>query len=131
MTMMTFNTDTPKTCGIVETDEQGIVQTFYEKVADPPGKRANAAVYLLEPTVLQWLDEHPEVSDFSTQVLPLYLGQIATWLNTKTHRDIGTLESLKQAQLDPKPQSIWSETDDWQQWFLEQPIRRQLRIDVT
>ena len=36
ITMMVFNTQTPETCGIVETDENNLVQKFYEKVNDPP-----------------------------------------------------------------------------------------------
>jgi mannose-1-phosphate guanylyltransferase len=59
MTMMTFNTSTPSTCGIVETDQLGVVTAFYEKVANPPGNKANGAVYLLEPEILKWLNEHP------------------------------------------------------------------------
>ena len=131
MTMMTFDTNAPKTCGIVETDELGIVQALHEKVTDPPGTRANAAVYLLEPEVLQWLEQNHEVSDFSTQVLPNYLGRIATWNNAQIHRDIGTLETLQQAQRDPKPEAVWRGADAWQVWFLDQPIHHQLRANVA
>ena len=49
ITMMTFATDAPRDCGIVEQDAQGVVQRFHEKVANPPGNIANAAVYLFEP----------------------------------------------------------------------------------
>lgn len=131
MTMMTFDSDNPQSCGIVETVGNGIVRAFHEKVANPPGTRANAAVYLLEPEVLQWVVQHPEVSDFSTEVLPNYLGKIATWHNTAIHRDIGTLATLLQAQLDPKPDPVWAEMDTWQQWFLQQPIYQQLRESDT
>ena len=130
MTMMTFDTDNPQSCGIIETDAQGVVQAFHEKVVKPPGTRANAAVYLLEPKILQWMEQHAEVSDFSTQVLPNYLGKIATWHNAKIHRDIGTIETLQQAQLDQKPEAVWSEVDAWQQWFLQHPIHQKLRVDV-
>ena len=131
MTMMTFDTDSPQSCGIVETDAQGRVQVFHEKVAEPPGTRANAAVYLLEPEVLQWIEQQPEVSDFSTQVLPNYLQKIATWHNAQIHRDIGTIETLCQTQLDRKPEAVWSEMDAWQQWFLQHPIHQNLRADGT
>ena len=33
LTMLTFNTDSPETCGIVKTDRQGIVVEFHEKQA--------------------------------------------------------------------------------------------------
>src|SRR5436305_13696014 len=37
ITMMTFETDAPQTCGIVEEDSRGIVVAYHEKVANPPG----------------------------------------------------------------------------------------------
>src|SRR4029079_9169288 len=55
ITMMTFDTDAPQTCGIVEEDAQGRVRAFHEKVARPPGNRANGAVYIFEPEVLAYL----------------------------------------------------------------------------
>jgi len=124
ITMMTFDTDTPETCGIVETDQQGVVVNYHEKVASPPGNRANGAVYLLQPEVLKWLSEHPEISDFSTQVLPHYLNQIATWHNTNIHRDIGTLTSLCKAQSDPQPISCWSGHDAWSTQFDSNPLHQ-------
>ena len=77
------------------------------------------------------MEQHPEASDFSTQVLPNYLGKIATWHNAEIHKDIGTLATLQQAQMDPKPDSVWVEIDAWQQWFLQHPIHQQLRADVS
>ena len=50
MTMMIFITDDPQSCGIVETDELGIVTAFYEKVSEPPSLTANAAIYVLTPS---------------------------------------------------------------------------------
>lgn len=127
MTMMTFDTDVPETCGIIETDSNGVVQAFHEKVAHPPGCRANAAVYLLEPTVLRWLDERPDCTDFSTQVLPHFMGRIATWHNSGIHRDIGTLEQLWQSQSDPRPSPHWAEWDDWQSFFAAHPVHEKFR----
>lgn len=130
ITMMTFDTLTPNTCGIIETDSFGVVTAFYEKVANPPGNRANGAVYLLEPEALKWLKEHPEVQDFSTQVLPSFLGRIATWHNNQVHIDIGTINSLHEAQ---KSQNMgiskWGviEVDDWEKMFANHPIHQQLK----
>ena len=53
--MMTFQTSLPEECGIVETDEAGIVTGFHEKVVKPPGTCANGAVYLVESELLDWL----------------------------------------------------------------------------
>jgi mannose-1-phosphate guanylyltransferase len=132
MTMMTFDTEFPQSCGIVGVDTRGVVQAFHEKVANPPGTKANAAVYLLEPEVLEWLVTQPQSSDFSTQVLPNYLGRIATWHNNQFHRDIGTLQTLRQAQLDPRPETFWTKDDAWQQQFLQHPIHQELKeLNVT
>lgn len=129
ITMMTFDTDTPQNCGIVKVDSQKVVVAFYEKVANPPGKRANAAIYLLEPEVIEWLGENPHVKDFSTEVLPRFIGRIATWHNTGIHRDIGNISSLCAAQHDPLPQYNWPSDDEWQKAFETLPIFDQLKIN--
>ncbi len=125
-TMMTFDTETPESCGIVETDAAGTVVAFHEKAHDPPGRRANGAVYLLQPEVLDWLDDHPGVTDFSTGVVPEFLGRIGTWHNVNVHRDIGTPAMLAAAQNDPDPRSTNAPTggDDWDQWFKDHPIHQ-------
>ena len=130
VTMMTFDTPMPETCGIVETDPAGVVIGFHEKVVDPPGNRANGAVYMLEPEVLDWLADHPAVWDFSTGVLPNFVGKIATWHNSGTHRDIGTPEMLALAQQDLLPDLPRVEYDDWSEWFRDHPIH-QLVADLT
>lgn len=95
ITMMVFDTDTPKSCGIVETDEQGRVIEFHEKVSNPPGKRANAAVYIFEPSIFNFLEKiGKETIDLSTEVLPFFMGKIQIFHNKIYHRDIGTVESF-------------------------------------
>ena len=115
--MMTFSTDSPQSCGIVETDDVGVVTAFHEKVSSPPGNRANAAIYLIEPEVLEWLVSHPDVTDFSTEVLPCYVGRIATWHNSEIHRDIGTLSELRAAQTDLVSTYSLLGKDKWQEQF--------------
>jgi len=126
ITMITFESPSPETCGIVETDAEGVVFAFHEKSNNPPGNHANGAVYLLEPVVLNWIEEHPDISDFSTEVLPNFIGRIATWNNSGIHRDIGALPMLKLAQSDPKPTSCWEPKDAWQIKFLNHPIHKQI-----
>jgi mannose-1-phosphate guanylyltransferase len=75
------------------------VIAFHEKVANPPGNRANAAVYVFEPEILDFLAKlNREVIDLSTEVIPAFLGRIYTWHNAEYHRDIGSLESLQRAE---------------------------------
>ena len=125
---MTFQTPNPKSSGIVEIDQKGIVQGFYEKSNRANGNMANAAIYLLEPEVSEWIKTHNEITDFSTQVIPKFLGKIATWQNTEIHRDIGSFEQLKKAQEDDiklhlnfrKGESAWSKR------FSENPIHKRI-----
>ena len=126
MTMMTFDTDSPSSCGIVDLDNHGVVNGFFEKVQNPPGKVANGAVYLLEPEVIRWIREHPLATDFSTDVVPEFLGKIATWHNHGIHRDVGTLESLLDAQRDPPILQEKFSTDDWVEMFRLHPIHTKI-----
>jgi mannose-1-phosphate guanylyltransferase len=99
ITMMTFDTDVPESCGIVELDDQGLVIAFHEKKNNPPGRLANAAVYIFEPEVVKLLISlNKEEPDISLDVIPHFLGKIQTFHNDKYHRDIGSLESLQQAE---------------------------------
>ncbi|MEK6730678.1 MAG: nucleotidyltransferase family protein [Pseudomonadota bacterium] len=100
MTMMTFNTDNPTSCGVVELNNN-IVVGFYEKVKNPPSHLANGAVYILSQEVLGFLEGlGKEKIDFSTEVIPHFLNRINTFHNSIYHRDIGTLESYALAQLE-------------------------------
>jgi mannose-1-phosphate guanylyltransferase len=126
MTMMTFRTNLPENCGIIEVDHQGVVESFLEKPDRPPGNLANGAVYLLEPEVVEWVCESPSVTDFSTEVIPAFLGRIASWENLGIHRDIGTLSSLLAAQNDPSPQPCWPDVDLWTEAYFEHPVHEYL-----
>jgi mannose-1-phosphate guanylyltransferase len=98
ITMMTFETGEPQSCGIVELDSRGVVQAFHEKVPNPPGRLANGAVYIVSPAVMDFLAGLGKpVIDFSTEVIPHFLGRIATFHNATYHRDIGSPESLRMA----------------------------------
>lgn len=98
ITMMTFKTPTPHTCGIIETDEKGCVRAFHEKVAKPPGDMANGAVYIVEPSIFDYLTSlNKDFIDFSTDVIPNFIGRINTFHNDVYHRDIGTIESYEAA----------------------------------
>lgn len=99
ITMMSFVTDSPRACGILDVGDGGIVRAFHEKVPDPPGNIANGAVYIVDPEVVDCVASLGKAeADFSTEVIPRYLGRIQAWQNPGYHRDIGTVESLLAAQ---------------------------------
>jgi mannose-1-phosphate guanylyltransferase len=99
LTMLTFRTDNPSSCGIVASDEQGVVTAFHEKVANPPGNCANGALYAFDRSLLAFLSAmEPPVSDFSTEVIPALLGRIKSWPTDQPYLDIGTPATLEAAQ---------------------------------
>ena len=127
ITMMTFETKSPETCGIVELNAENIVMHFHEKVSNPPGNKANAAIYLIEKEVIDWIYSHPAHKDFSTEVIPHFMGRIATWHNDFTHRDIGAIKDLQLAQNDDKPLfDLRQEEDEWQKKFLKNPVHHSI-----
>ncbi len=101
ITMMTFKTDTPESCGIVELDENNIIVQFYEKSTLARGNLANGAVYIIEPGVIDFISTlGKDIVDLSTEVLPHYVGRMQAWHNAGYHRDIGTPQSLRLAELE-------------------------------
>ncbi|MDB4078031.1 nucleotidyltransferase family protein [Amylibacter sp.] len=98
MTMMTFRSETPDACGIVELDTERVVVGFHEKVINPPGNLANGAVYILSPELICTLaTELHDVSDFSTEVLQRLVGRIYTYETPEYFIDIGSPESYYKA----------------------------------
>ncbi len=97
-TMMTFKTSRPKDCGIVEMDSRGVAVAIHEKVENPPGDLANAAVFILEPTIFRALGDVPLATDFCRDIVPRLAGRWFTFPNTVYHRDIGSPESYARAQ---------------------------------
>lgn len=125
LTMMTFTTDVPETCGIVTTDEAGLVDGFHEKVSSPPGNRANGAVYIFESEVIDFVRSRGRaVVDLSTEVLPHFVGRMATWHNAIYHRDIGNLDAWRIAQDEyPGPVPAPAPDDAWRRVFEALPHR--------
>lgn len=94
MTMMTFRTQTPLSCGIVELDQHGVVVGFHEKVFNPPGNLANGAIYILSAELMEWLRAlTPSPKDFSTEIIGRLMGRIYTYETDAVFLDIGTPQS--------------------------------------
>jgi len=91
MTMMTFRCEDPSSCGIVTVNADGVMIGFDEKPLIASGNLANGAVYILSAEFIEHLRGGPgEVADFSTEVLPSFLGRIYTYETSATLIDIGT-----------------------------------------
>ena len=89
ITMMTFKTNDPKSCGIIQVDSNNILVNFEEKPLSPKGNLANGAVYILNPEVIDWIYNN-KINDFSNEVIPKYINKIYTYENKGIHIDIGT-----------------------------------------
>ena len=99
ITMLTFKTNKPSSCGIVLVNSKGIVEEFHEKVKNPPTNLANGAVYVIDKKFINWLvSKKTNYFDFSNDVLPHLTGKIQTWPTDDFFIDIGTPDSLKTAQ---------------------------------
>ncbi len=99
MTLMTFETENPKSCGIIDIDDKNIMIDFIEKPTLSKSNLANAAVYVLSNKILPVLKQYQTLCDydFSKDVLPNLLNKVLTWPTPGYLRDIGTVESYKQA----------------------------------
>ena len=102
LTMVTFECTNPHSCGIVKVDSSGIVQSFYEKVSNPPGNMANGAIYIFDHRFVDFLRStygyNAKIKDISSEIISTLVGQIQVWHTDKMFADIGTLESYKLAQ---------------------------------
>jgi len=97
ITMMTFRTNEPKSCGIIQVDSNNILVNFEEKPLFPKGNLANGAVYILNPEVIDWIYQN-NINDFSNEVIPKYINKIYTFENKGIHIDIGTPETYSYVQ---------------------------------
>ncbi|MDC3200288.1 nucleotidyltransferase family protein [Porticoccaceae bacterium] len=98
MTMMTFRTDDPSSCGIVEVDDRGVVIGFHEKVDNPPGNLANGAIYILSAELLEKIGaDLNHITDFSTEVLHRFKGHIFSHEISDVFLDVGTPDRYEKA----------------------------------
>ena len=98
LTMLTFDSINPRSCGIVETNNEGIVYGYHEKVENPPGTQANGAVYIFDYDFIKYLEENfSEATDFSNDVLPNLIGRMNTYHTNMPYIDIGTPANLLRA----------------------------------
>ncbi|HBK42815.1 MULTISPECIES: nucleotidyltransferase family protein [unclassified Polynucleobacter] len=101
ITAMSFITDAPHSCGILEIDENNLITSYTEKPEHPSSNLANGAVYIFEPSVIAFIDSFQKHEvDIGRDILPHYAGKMQAYHNSIYHRDIGTPESLRLARRD-------------------------------
>lgn len=98
ITLLAFRSKAPEHCGILVLNDRGVVVEFHEKVTNPPGNLASGAVYLLSGrAIAEICNSLSNVSDFSTEVIPRFLGRIFAYQTDQEFIDIGTPEDYAKA----------------------------------
>ena len=100
LTMLTFKTDNPSSCGIVKKDKLGRIISFLEKPYQYHGNCANGALYAFDNDFLNYLTTLPDkINDFSTEIIPNLLGKIYSHNTDSVYLDIGNYEAYKRANI--------------------------------
>jgi mannose-1-phosphate guanylyltransferase len=99
LTIATFETSTPCSCGIIEVDSNDNVISFQEKPRFPRGNLASAGIYAFNRTILDQivrLDCRSAPFDFGIHVLPYIFADANVYRITGVFHDIGTPASYAQ-----------------------------------
>ena len=95
LTMMTFHSENPKSCGVVKVNDNGVVINYEEKPTRPDSNLANSACFVLSKDFIQKIrDMNFKGNDFCKDILPFFVNKIFTYHTKKRFEDIGTIESL-------------------------------------
>ena len=90
--MLTFTSNDPRSCGIVEIDNKGIVINFHEKLENPLKLLMELYTYLI--MILDWLMENHPKARFQYRGITFLSGKYM--YHTKMpYVDIGTPNKLK------------------------------------
>ncbi|MDA0975621.1 MAG: nucleotidyltransferase family protein [Planctomycetota bacterium] len=98
-TMVLFRCDEPRRCGIAELDKDNRIVSFVEKPESPRSDLANAGIYVVDADLFRELADVGGF-DIAFDLLPRVAGRMRGILHAGYHRDIGTPESLRQAEAD-------------------------------
>ncbi|BDX07765.1 nucleotidyltransferase family protein [Planctobacterium marinum] len=99
LTMMLFETQTPKSCGMVKVTDGDILKDYVEKPQIPwQNNLANGAVFLMDSRAVNKVIAMPESKiDLCKDFIPRCIGKANVFLNRNIHIDIGTPETLMRA----------------------------------
>jgi len=97
-TMMTFETDNPRSCGIVTLENNNKIIDYVEKPHMAKSSLANAAIYIINRK--QYLSTiNFNDYDFSKDYIAREYKRLNVYLNDKLHLDIGSIESYLNSQI--------------------------------
>lgn len=88
-TVMTFDADDLRTCGVATTDAHGVVLEYRHKPTNPVPGRANAATYVIGAGFADTVSDLWPVSDFSAEIIPQLVGRLYSHHHEGAYFDIG------------------------------------------
>lgn len=98
VTLGVYQVPEPSRCGIVTTDQDGVVRGFVEKPARPESHWAFSGVMIASPRILRSeLPQRP--ADIGFHLLPQWVGQMKAYPIADYLLDIGTLTNFNEAQV--------------------------------
>lgn len=92
-----FETDQPKSKGIVELDKNNLVISFEEKPEKPRSNLANSGIYIFKPEIINFIPDS-ELADIGFHLLPKLVHHMVGWKINDFLIDIGTHQHLSIAQ---------------------------------
>jgi mannose-1-phosphate guanylyltransferase len=97
-TLGVYQVPDPGRCGIVTTSEDGVIEQFVEKPANPTGNWAFSGLMIGTPEMLEVIPENTP-ADIGFHVLPRLAGRMVAFPIHDYLIDIGTMENYQAAQV--------------------------------
>ena len=94
-----FETDTPKSKGIIQLDQDDRIISFEEKPVVPKSNLANAGIYIFKPSILELIPNN-DLTDIGFHLLPQLINKSFGWKSDDYLIDIGTFDDLSKAETD-------------------------------
>jgi len=96
ISMMTFETNNPSSCGIIKKNKENIVTNFYEKKNKNYGNEANGAIYILSKEFQKnFRKKFSNTYDFTKDIIAPMKNDMAAYKTNKIFVDIGSVANYK------------------------------------
>lgn len=98
LTLLSFRTLSPESCGIITTDKYDMITSYVEKPSRSKTNLANGAIFIISNQLLRkFRILKIKGNDFCRDVLPLMIKKMNSYETKHFFIDIGTLENYEKA----------------------------------